>query len=34
MPTSANELFGTPADPTRRSLFERLSREDGQTVSA
>ena len=30
----ANELFGALADPTRRALFERLSREDEQTVGA
>ena len=29
MPASANELFSTLADPTRRSLFERLSRKGG-----
>lgn len=34
MPTSANELFSTLADPTRRALFERLSRDGEQTVRA
>ena len=31
LPTS-NELFSTLADPTRRALFERLSREGELTV--
>src|ERR671918_1875972 len=31
LPTS-NELFSTLADPTRRALFERLSRDGEQTV--
>ncbi len=34
MVTNANELFGTLADPTRRAIFERLSREGEQTVRA
>lgn len=34
MPTTANELFSALADPTRRALFERLSREGEQTVGA
>ena len=34
MATSANELFSTLADPTRRAIFERLSREGEQTVRA
>src|SRR5918996_6384148 len=34
MPAAANELFGALADPTRRALFERLSREGEQTVRA
>jgi DNA-binding transcriptional ArsR family regulator len=29
-----NELFNTLADPTRRAIFERLSREGEQTVRA
>jgi DNA-binding transcriptional ArsR family regulator len=29
-----NELFGALADPTRRAIFERLSREGEQTVRA
>jgi DNA-binding transcriptional ArsR family regulator len=29
-----NELFSTLADPTRRAIFERLSREGEQTVRA
>jgi DNA-binding transcriptional ArsR family regulator len=32
MPTGANELFSTLADPTRRAIFERLSRDGEQTV--
>ena len=31
MPT-ANELFSTLADPTRRAIFERLCRDGEQTV--
>jgi DNA-binding transcriptional ArsR family regulator len=34
MPTAANELFRTLADPTRRAIFERLSRDGEQTVRA
>jgi len=34
MPATPNELFGTLADPTRRALFERLSRDGEQTVRA
>jgi DNA-binding transcriptional ArsR family regulator len=34
MASTANELFGALADPTRRALFERLSREGEQTVRA
>jgi DNA-binding transcriptional ArsR family regulator len=34
MPATANELFSALADPTRRALFERLSREGEQTVRA
>jgi DNA-binding transcriptional ArsR family regulator len=34
MPTAPNELFSTLADPTRRAIFERLSREGEQTVRA
>lgn len=30
--TSANELFGSLGDPTRRAIFERLCREGEQTV--
>jgi DNA-binding transcriptional ArsR family regulator len=29
-----NELFSTLADPTRRAIFERLSRDGEQTVRA
>jgi DNA-binding transcriptional ArsR family regulator len=32
MPLPPNELFSTLADPTRRALFERLSREGELTV--
>ncbi len=32
MQTSADTLFRTLADPTRRALFERLCREGEQTV--
>jgi DNA-binding transcriptional ArsR family regulator len=32
MPTGANELFSTLADPTRRAIFERLSSGGEQTV--
>lgn len=34
MPTSQDLLFRALADPTRRSLFERLCREGEQTVGA
>ena len=34
MPTTPNELFSTLADPTRRGIFERLSRDGEQTVRA
>lgn len=34
MSATANELFGALADPTRRALFERLSRDGEQTVRA
>jgi len=34
MPTTANALFSTLADPTRRAIFERLCREGEQTVRA
>lgn len=34
MPTTATELFATLADPTRRAIYERLSREGEQTVHA
>ncbi len=32
MPLTSNELFSTLADPTRRAIFERLSREGELTV--
>jgi DNA-binding transcriptional ArsR family regulator len=32
MPITPHELFSTLADPTRRALFERLSREGELTV--
>lgn len=32
MPTAANNVFRSLADPTRRALFERLSRNGPQTV--
>jgi DNA-binding transcriptional ArsR family regulator len=32
MPVAPNELFSTLADPTRRAIFERLSRDGEQTV--
>ena len=32
MPTTPNELFSTLADPTRRAIFERLSRDGELTV--
>ena len=34
MPTAPNELFTALADPTRRTLFERLCREGELTVKA
>jgi DNA-binding transcriptional ArsR family regulator len=34
MPEARDVLFKTLADPTRRSLFERLCREGEQTVGA
>jgi DNA-binding transcriptional ArsR family regulator len=34
MPNAHDVLFRTLADPTRRTLFERLCREGEQTVSA
>ena len=34
MPITPSELFSTLADPTRRAIFERLSREGAQTVRA
>ncbi|MGH6895279.1 MAG: ArsR/SmtB family transcription factor [Geminicoccaceae bacterium] len=34
MPATSNELFSTLADPTRRAIFERLSRDGEQTVRA
>src|SRR5258705_4916212 len=34
MPTTSSELFITLADPTRRAIFERLSRDGEQTVRA
>ena len=34
MPITPSELFSTLADPTRRAIFERLSREGEQTVRA
>jgi len=34
MPATAAELFSTLADPTRRAIFERLSRGGEQTVHA
>ena len=32
MRATTNELFSTLADPTRRAIFERLSRDGEQTV--
>jgi DNA-binding transcriptional ArsR family regulator len=32
MPITSNELFSALADPTRRAIFERLSRDGEQTV--
>src|SRR4030088_3174354 len=34
MPATPNQLFSTLADPTRRAIFERLSRDGEQTVWA
>jgi DNA-binding transcriptional ArsR family regulator len=34
MTTTANALFSSLADPTRRAIFERLSRDGEQTVRA
>jgi DNA-binding transcriptional ArsR family regulator len=34
MPITPSELFNTLADPTRRAIFERLSRDGEQTVRA
>lgn len=34
MPATADALFRTLADPTRRAIFERLSRDGEQTVRA
>jgi DNA-binding transcriptional ArsR family regulator len=34
MATAPNELFSALADPTRRAIFERLSRDGEQTVRA
>ena len=34
MPSAANILFKALADPTRRAIFERLTREGEQTVHA
>ena len=34
MPAAANEIFKALADPTRRAIFERLSRDGEQTVRA
>jgi DNA-binding transcriptional ArsR family regulator len=34
MPANSDALFSTLSDPTRRALFERLSREGEQTVRA
>jgi DNA-binding transcriptional ArsR family regulator len=34
MPATPNELFSALADPTRRAIFERLSRDGEQTVRA
>ncbi len=34
MHATPNELFKTLADPTRRAIFERLSRDGEQTVRA
>jgi DNA-binding transcriptional ArsR family regulator len=34
MPTSSDSLFKALADPTRRAIFERLTRDGEQTVHA
>jgi DNA-binding transcriptional ArsR family regulator len=34
MPNAADSLFKALADPTRRAIFERLTRHGGQTVHA
>ena len=34
MPSAADNLFKALADPTRRAIFERLTREGDQTVHA
>src|SRR6266700_1777834 len=34
MPTTPNELFRSLADPTRRAIFERLTRDGEQAVRA
>jgi DNA-binding transcriptional ArsR family regulator len=34
MPSASNILFKALADPTRRAIFERLTREGDQTVHA
>ena len=34
MPTAPDALFKTLSDPTRRAIFERLSRDGEQTVRA
>lgn len=34
MPNAANNLFKALADPTRRAIFERLTRDGEQTVHA
>ena len=34
MPSAADNLFKALADPTRRAIFERLTRDGGQTVHA
>jgi DNA-binding transcriptional ArsR family regulator len=34
MPVAADEVFKALADPTRRALFERLTRDGEQTVHA
>jgi DNA-binding transcriptional ArsR family regulator len=34
MPSAADSLFKALADPTRRAIYERLTRDGGQTVHA